>query len=203
MKNPRDGRARRSASRHAAGGGMSRREFVTSSAVGVAGAGVAALWSRETLAGASAGLMATEMLPVVVSDVIESHRGDYGIVVLSDDGGRHIPIWVGHSESQAIRLGLRGIETARPMTYDFAHSLITATTATPTRVVVTELREMTYFAQFVLTFNGEERAVDSRPSDAIALAVRSGIPILVAPAVMEAAGVSEDEIQRIEPPKRA
>lgn len=183
--------------------GMSRRQFVTASALGAAGAGVAALLSRDAMAAGALGPGATDMLPVVLADVIESHRGDYGIVVLSAADGRRLPIWVGHFEAQAIRLGLQGVATARPMTYDFAHTLIEATGATAKRVVITELREMTYFAEFVLTFNGEERVVDSRPSDALALAVRAGIPILVAPAVMDAAAVHEDEIERLEPPKRA
>ncbi|MBT5713119.1 bifunctional nuclease family protein, partial [Candidatus Poribacteria bacterium] len=117
--------------------------------------------------------------------------------------GRYLPIWVGHFEAQAIRLGLQGITSARPMTYDFAHSLLEATEATARHVVITELREMTYFAQFVVTFRGEERTVDSRPSDAIALAARAGVPILVATDVMDAAGIREDEIPQLEPPKRA
>ena len=184
------------------GRGMSRRQFVATSAFG-AGAGVAALLTREASAAADVARPREGLTPVVVDDVIESHRGDYGIVVLADGDGRHLPIWVGHFEAQAIRLGMQGIATARPMTYDFAHSLIEATEATASRVVITELREMTYFAQFVVTFRGEERTVDSRPSDAIALAARAGVPILVATAVMDAAGIREDEIPQLEPPKRA
>jgi len=181
---------------------MSRRQFVATSALG-AGAGVAALLSREASAAPAAAGHADDMVPVVVDDVIKSHRGDYGIVVLADGDGRYLPIWVGHFEAQAIRLGLQGITSARPMTYDFAHSLLEATEATARHVVITELREMTYFAQFVVTFRGEERTVDSRPSDAIALAARAGVPILVATDVMDAAGIREDEIPQLEPPKRA
>jgi bifunctional DNase/RNase len=180
---------------------MSRRQFVAASAV-AAGGGVAALLTRDATASAGAGV-AADMTPVSVEDVIESRRGDYGIVVLTDGDGRYLPIWVGHCEAQAIRLGLKGIATARPMTYDFAQALIEATDATPTRVVITQLREMTYFAQFVVTLKGEERAVDSRPSDAIALAVRAGVPILVAASVMDLASVREGEIEQLEPPKRA
>ncbi len=185
--------------------GMSRRQFVTASAVAASG-GVAALLTGDAARAATPGtdpIAIEDLTPVSVEDVIESRRGDYGVVVLSDGAGRYLPIWVGHFEAQAIRLGLKGIATARPMTYDFAHALLEAAEAAPTRVVVTHLREMTYFAHFVLTFKGEDRTVDSRPSDAIALAVRAGVPILVATAVMETAGVQEDEIQQLEPPKRA
>ncbi len=186
--------------------GMSRRRFVAASAVAAASGGVAALFTGD-VAAAGAPVAETipiaDLTPVSVEDVIESRRGDYGVVVLSDGSGRYLPIWVGHFEAQAIRLGLKGIATARPMTYDFAQSLIEAVDASPTRVVITHLREMTYFAHFVLTLRGEERTVDSRPSDAIALAVRAGAPILVASSVMEAAGVREDEIEQLEPPKRA
>jgi len=184
---------------------MSRRQFVAASAVAASG-GVAALLTRDAVAAATPGpgaIAGSDLTSVSVQDVIESRRGDYGVVVLADGAGSYLPIWVGHFEAQAIRLGLKGIATARPMTYDFAHSLLEAADAIPSRVVITELREMTYFAHFVLTLKGEDRTVDSRPSDAIAMAVRAGVPILVATSVMDVAGVREDEIEQLEPPKRA
>lgn len=102
------------------------------------------------------------------------------IIVLRDrDGDRVLPIWVGVFEANAIALQIENIATPRPMTHDLLRNVIDDLNAEVRRVVVSDLRENTFYALIYLAVGEEEVAVDARPSDAIALALRTRAPILV------------------------
>lgn len=102
------------------------------------------------------------------------------IVILKAEGGaRLLPIWIGLFEANAIALELEKIATPRPMTHDLLKNLVDAMGASVTRVVVDNLRENTFFASIYLRRADEEQRLDARPSDAIALALRTGAPISV------------------------
>jgi uncharacterized protein len=108
------------------------------------------------------------------------------IVILKDkDGERVLPIWVGIFEANAIALQIENIVTPRPMTHDLLRNIITDLDGQVDRVVVSDLKENTFYAIVHLTVRGERIAVDARPSDAIALALRTRAPILVEETVIE------------------
>lgn len=103
-------------------------------------------------------------------------------VVVLEDKARTValPIWIGPAEAQSIAIRLEGIDTPRPLTHDLMKSVLERLGVTLRRVVIEDLREATYYARIVLVQSGEEVEIDSRPSDAIALAIRFGQPIFVA-----------------------
>ena len=106
--------------------------------------------------------------------------GKQPIVLLKTvDGNRFLPIWIGHPEAAAILMKLQNASTPRPMTHDLVTDILSQLDAQVVRVAVTELRENTFFAQVTIQQDGSEIEVDSRPSDAIALAVRVEAPIFV------------------------
>ena len=108
------------------------------------------------------------------------------IIILRDrDGQRVLPIWVGIFEANAIALQIENINTPRPMTHDLLRNIIEDLQATVQKVVVTDLKENTFYALIHLQRNGESMAVDARPSDAIALALRARAPIFVDDAVID------------------
>jgi uncharacterized protein len=112
--------------------------------------------------------------------------GKQPIVLLRTlDGNRFLPIWIGHPEAAAILMKLQGTPTARPMTHDLVTSMLSELNAVVAKVAVTELRENTFHATITLQVNGSEIEIDSRPSDALALAVRTEAPIFVADQVMD------------------
>jgi bifunctional DNase/RNase len=113
--------------------------------------------------------------------------GKQPIVLLKTaDENLFLPIWIGHPEASAILSRLRGEETARPMTHDLFVAVVDELGAEVVQVSVTELRESTYHAEILLRRGGETFAIDSRPSDAIALAVRTNAPIFAADEVIAA-----------------
>jgi hypothetical protein len=125
------------------------------------------------------------------------------IVLLKEVGGtRYLPIWIGAGEATAIAFALEGVQPPRPLTHDLLKLSLDALDTTVERVVVTEMREGIYYADLVLGRAGAEITISSRPSDAIALAARTGSPIFVAPQVLEESGVEihdeeeEDEVAR-------
>jgi bifunctional DNase/RNase len=110
------------------------------------------------------------------------------IVVLKDDDEKFfLPIWVGIFEANAIALQLENITTPRPMTHDLLRNMINELDARVTRVVINDLRDSTFFAQIRLLVGGKTLEVDARPSDAIALALRTEAPIFVAQSVLDQA----------------
>jgi len=116
--------------------------------------------------------------------------GKQPIVLLKTvDGNRFLPIWIGHPEAAAILMKLQNASTPRPMTHDLVTDILSQLDAQVVRVAVTELRENTFFAQVTIQQDGSEIEVDSRPSDAIALAVRAEAPIFVADEVIEESAI--------------
>jgi bifunctional DNase/RNase len=108
------------------------------------------------------------------------------IVILRDkDGNRVLPIWVGIFEANAIALQIENVSTPRPMTHDLLRNVIHDLKASVQKVVVCDLQENTFYALIYLAMNGETVAIDARPSDAIALALRARAPIFVEESVID------------------
>lgn len=116
------------------------------------------------------------------------------IVILKDENDdRVLPIWVGIFEANAIALRIEDIETPRPMTHDLLRNLLESLQARVEKVVVSDLKDNTYFAQIHLLVDGSARQIDARPSDAIALALRTEAPIYVEQEVLEqSSALNED-----------
>ena len=116
--------------------------------------------------------------------------GKQPIVLLKTaDGNRYLPIWIGQPEAAAILMKLQGASTPRPMTHDLVTDMLGELNAQVVRITVTELRESTFYAQITVAQDGTEIEVDSRPSDAIALAIRADAPIFVADRVIEESAI--------------
>jgi bifunctional DNase/RNase len=123
-----------------------------------------------------------------------SSGGAYALVLGEVEGNRRLPIIIGAFEAQAIALELEKIQPPRPMTHDLLRDTFEELEVEVTEVVIDELREGTFFAKVRYRHDGDEHQLDSRPSDAVALAVRVDAPIYVAPMVLDEAGiVAEDE----------
>ncbi len=116
--------------------------------------------------------------------------GKQPIVLLKTaDGNKFLPIWIGHPEAAAILMKLQGAPTPRPMTHDLLTEVLAQLDARVVRITVTELRENTFYASITVQQDGSEIEIDSRPSDAIALAVRAEAPIFVADQVIEESAI--------------
>lgn len=116
------------------------------------------------------------------------------ILLLQDHGGRLVlPIWIGAFEAEAIAMELQGIAASRPLPYDLLRSVIGELGANVNRIVITEINNDVFYARIIIQQNGMGVEIDSRPSDAIALAVRAKVPIFVEDAVMDRAGVPLDD----------
>ena len=116
----------------------------------------------------------------------------YVVILREEDGKRWLPIFIGAAEAQAISLLLQDMSYSRPLTYDLFYNLLDAAESHVQCITITSLKDNTFYALVdMLTTAGRVR-IDARPSDAIALALRSKVPILVAEKVMDAAGVTGD-----------
>ncbi len=116
------------------------------------------------------------------------------IVILKVEGdNRYLPIWIGQPEARSILMKLQSQEFSRPLTHDLAVNLVNELGGSMERVTVTQLKDSTFFATISLEISGRTVEVDSRPSDAIALAVRSGAEIYASDEVIEEAGVVFEE----------
>lgn len=114
-----------------------------------------------------------------------------------EGAGRTLPIFIGPPEATAIAFALQGVATPRPMTHDLLCQVIESLGATLERVVITALLDATYYAELHLKQGGRDVSISSRPSDAVAIATRTGAPLFVADELMEAEGIllsTEDEI---------
>jgi bifunctional DNase/RNase len=123
------------------------------------------------------------------------------IVLLKEaDGERYLPIWIGAVEATAIAFALQGIQTPRPMTHDLLRDILNETDVTVERIMISELVDQTFFATIRMSQDGKAMEVSSRPSDAIALAVRINAPIYGAEEVLEQAGIElkDDEETEVE-----
>lgn len=111
---------------------------------------------------------------------------------------RMLPIWIGHPEATAILLALQGIEPPRPMTHDLLKNVIEAFDAVVARVEITRVEEGTFYAAVILRSEERMVAIDARPSDSIALAIRTGSPMFVAESVLEKAAVIEVDSEEVD-----
>lgn len=128
----------------------------------------------------------------VEAEVWTVAQTEQGNVVLVRPKGSDlaVPIFIGQLETQSILIGLGRVEVPRPLTHDLVISLLASLGASLARIEINELREGTFFARLVVSRDGAESLVDSRPSDAIALAVRAGCPVFIAESVVDEAGIS-------------
>ena len=138
-----------------------------------------------------------EMIEMVVDSVRVSLTNQQRIIVLKEKvSERFLPIWIGPYEAEAITLALQELEVARPQTHDLIRNILAGLKARLVRVEVSALREDVYYGNLVIEVNEEIVMVDSRPSDALALAVRYHVPILVAAEVLDQAAIlPENDIQ--------
>lgn len=142
----------------------------------------------------------SELVPMSIKGLMLDPVSNSPIVVLKDDDEKFfLPIWVGIFEANAIALQLENVTTPRPMTHDLLRNMISELDAHVTRVVINDLRDSTFFAQIRVNVGHKTLEVDARPSDAIALALRTEAPIYVAQSVLDQAqtitpeGENEDE----------
>jgi len=129
------------------------------------------------------------MVEVTVESIRVSLINQSRLVVLREKHGpRYLSIWIGSFEADAITVGLQEAMVSRPLTHDLIGNLARDMGARIECVRIVSLKEDTYFAELVLDQAGQERCIDARPSDAIAVAVRRKVPVFVSESVMEAAG---------------
>jgi bifunctional DNase/RNase len=136
----------------------------------------------------------SDMVEVVIDSIRVSLISQQRIVILREvDADRYLPIWIGIYEAEAIALALQDVEVARPLTWDLLKNIFSILDARIIRVEVTSLHDDTYYGNIVAEVDGRNIDIDSRPSDAIALAVRAHVPILVSRPILESVGVSPEE----------
>jgi bifunctional DNase/RNase len=134
------------------------------------------------------------MIKVTIDSLRASLLSQHRVVVLKEEGmDRYLAIWIGPYEADAITIKLQGVEIARPLTHDLLQQSIDRLGGKVSHVLVNDLQDDTFYARVVMDQNGERVELDSRPSDAIALAVRTQSPIFVSESVMEQAGVMPEE----------
>lgn len=141
-----------------------------------------------------------DMIEVVIDSIRVSLMSQQRIVILRETHqDRYLAIWIGVYEAEAITLALQEVEVSRPLTWDLLKNVFQTLNTRILRVEVVALREDTFFGNIVVEFEGREVHIDTRPSDALALAVRAHVPIFVTRQVMDAAGiVPEADLQDVE-----
>jgi bifunctional DNase/RNase len=138
--------------------------------------------------------MAEEMIEVVIDSIRVSLMSQQRIVILRErEADRYLPIWIGIFEAEAITIALQEVEVSRPLTHDLLKNVFNEFNARITRIEVVALRDDTFYGSIVAEANGRTIQIDSRPSDALAIAVRAHVPILVARSVMDVAGILPEE----------
>ena len=139
----------------------------------------------------------SDMVEVVIDSIRVSLMNQQRIVILREvDAERYLAIWVGVYEAEHLTIALQDVEVSRPLTYNLFSSMIKALNGRILQVEVVALRDETFFGNIVVEANGEIIHIDARPSDAINLAARASVPILVSSDVMDAAGIvpEDDEV---------
>jgi len=146
------------------------------------------------------------MIEMQIDSIRMSLMNYQRVVILRErDGERYLPIWIGPAEADSIAIKLQEVEVPRPLTHDLLRTVIDVLGAKVRHIVVNDLHSDTFFAKILFVFDGKEIEVDSRPSDAIALAVRSEVPIYADEAVLEKAGIilpgdlDDEETQKLAP----
>ncbi|RQD76136.1 MAG: bifunctional nuclease family protein [Candidatus Syntrophonatronum acetioxidans] len=134
-----------------------------------------------------------------VKEVLFDEQAGSVVLLVDKEESRILPIWIGMFEAQAIAMTLHGVMTPRPMTHDLMNSLCQTMGAQVKKIVVSDIREGTYYAEIYLTREQEEIVMDSRPSDAIALALRAGVELYVT----EKVGSQAVNIQELDEEKQS
>jgi len=133
------------------------------------------------------------MIETTVESIRVSLVTQNRVVILKEvDGERHLPIWIGAYEAEAIAMELQGIPATRPLPYDLIRTMLTDFGVVIEQIVISELNDQVFFARIVLDHNGRSLEIDSRPSDAIAIAVRTAARIFVDDSIMDQVGVAMD-----------
>jgi len=134
------------------------------------------------------------MVEMTIDSIRVSLMNYQRVVILKEkEANRYLPIWIGPAEADAIAVKLQNVTLARPLTHDLLQSVIDTLGASVNFVVVNELQNDTFYAKLSLNVDGTQVEVDSRPSDALALAVRAGAPIYAEESVLDKAGIILDE----------
>jgi bifunctional DNase/RNase len=136
----------------------------------------------------------SEMIETVIDSIRVSLMSQQRIVILrQQNADRYLPIWIGVYEAESITIALQEVEVARPLTHDLIRNIFNQLNAKILRVEVVALRDDTFFGNIVVEFNGRTLEIDARPSDALAIAVRAHVPILVEKSVLDSAGITPEE----------
>ncbi|MBA7614236.1 hypothetical protein ES703_21499 [subsurface metagenome] len=134
------------------------------------------------------------MIEMTIDSIRVSLMNYQRVVILREKkAGRYLPIWIGAAEADAIAVKLQGVTVPRPLTHDLLVLVIDSLGATVDSIIVNDLKSDTFYAKVILNVDGGQVEIDSRPSDALALAVRAGVPIFVDEAVLDKAGIVLDE----------
>ena len=134
------------------------------------------------------------MIEVTIDSIRVSLMSQHRVAILKDEESqRYLPIWIGPCEADAITVELQEMEMARPLTHDILAQTIADLGGRVTHIIIRDLQNDVFYAQILVNQNGKRLEIDARPSDAMALAVRTQVPIYVAEEVMEEAGISTEE----------
>ena len=134
------------------------------------------------------------MIEMTIDSIRVSLMNYQRVVILKEkDSDRYLPIWIGPAEADAIAVKLQDVNVPRPLTHDLLCSVIDTLGANINAIIVSELKNDTFFAKIVFSVDGKQMEVDSRPSDALALAVRADVPIFAEEVVMDKAGILLDK----------
>jgi uncharacterized protein len=133
------------------------------------------------------------MIEMTIDSIRVSLMNYQRVVILKEKmSDRYLPIWIGPAEADAIAVKLQGVAVPRPLTHDLLSSVIDTLGAAVNSIIVNDLKNDTFFARVILDIDGKQVEVDSRPSDALALAVRTGVPIYADESVLDKAGILLD-----------
>jgi bifunctional DNase/RNase len=133
------------------------------------------------------------MIEMTIDSIRVSLMNYQRVVILKEKvSDRYLPIWIGPAEADAIAVKLQGVAVPRPLTHDLLNSVIDTLGGVVNSIIVNDLKNDTFFAKVIIDTSGKQMEVDSRPSDALALAVRTGVPIYADEAVLDKAGILLD-----------
>lgn len=146
----------------------------------------------------------SDMVEVVIDSIRVSLMSQQRIVILREKSAeRYLPIWIGIYEAESITIALQEVEVARPLTHDLMKNIFNELNARVLQVEVVALRDDTFYGNIIAEVDGRKLTIDSRPSDALAIAVRTHVPIYVAQTVMDTAGITPEEDLQVEGEEKA
>ncbi|MFC1929810.1 bifunctional nuclease family protein [Chloroflexota bacterium] len=133
------------------------------------------------------------MIEMTIDSIRVSLMNYQRVVILKEKmAERYLPIWIGPAEADAIAVKLQGATVPRPLTHDLLRSVIDSLGAAIEYILVNDLKSDTFYAKIILSVDGEQIEIDSRPSDALALAVRTDVPVYADEAILDKAGIMMD-----------